>query len=84
MVLVVCCPLYYKVHACTSVLVSGKASKDGSPFILKNRDTPSLDNLIDSIHPRYSNSNFGVIDAEGGCAYYEVGMRQRTIPITTG
>ena len=138
-------------RACTSVLVSAKASKDGRPFILKNRDTPSLDNLIvarrgekyryiavaaasdslpqsvwsghnergfaiintaaynlngdnnvsderdgeimrraleicatlqdfeyliDTVSPRYSNSNFGVIDAEGGCAYYEVGIRQ--------
>lgn len=143
--------IYNKVEACTSVLVSGKVSKDGRPFILKNRDTPSLDNLIvqvkgekyryiavvsatdslsqsvwsghnekgfaiintaaynlngdskigderdgmimrraleicatlkdfenliDSINPRYSNSNFGVIDAEGGCAYYEVGVKQ--------
>lgn len=151
MALLVCCPLFYKVYACTSVLVSGKVSKDGRPFILKNRDTPSLDNLImqvkgekyryiavvaandslpesvwsghnekgfaiintaaynlngdskvsderdgiimrraleicanlkdfenllDSINPRYSNSNFGVIDAEGGCAYYEVGVKQ--------
>lgn len=149
--LVVCCPFYYKVYACTSVLVSGKVSKDGRPFILKNRDTRSLDNLImqvkgekyryiavvaaddslpesvwsghnekgfaiintaaynlngdmkvsderdgmimrraleicanvkdfenliDTIRPRYSNSNFGVIDAEGGCAYYEVGVKQ--------
>ena len=143
--------IYNKVEACTSVLVSGKVSKDGRPFILKNRDTHSLDNLIvqrkgekyryiavtsasdslptsvwsghnekgfaiintaaynlngdskigderdgiimrraleicatlkdfetliDTISPRFSNSNFGVIDAEGGCAYYEVGVKQ--------
>lgn len=143
--------IYNNVKACTSVLVSGKVSKDGRPFILKNRDTHSLDNLIvqvkgekyryiavvsatdsipesvwsghnekgfaiintaaynlngdskigderdgiimrraleicatlkdfenliDTINPRYSNSNFGVIDAEGGCAYYEVGVEQ--------
>ena len=143
--------IYNNVEACTSVLVSGKVSKDGRPFILKNRDTHSLDNLIvqrkgekyryiavasasdslpesvwsghnekgfaiintaaynlngdskigderdgiimrraleicatlkdfesliDTINPRYSNSNFGVIDAEGGCAYYEVGIKQ--------
>ena len=143
--------IYNNVKACTSVLVSGKVSKDGRPFILKNRDTHSLDNLIvqrkgekyryiavasasdslpesvwsghnekgfaiintaaynlngdskigderdgiimrraleicatlkdfesliDTINPRYSNSNFGVIDAEGGCAYYEVGIKQ--------
>lgn len=143
--------IYNNVEACTSVLVSGKVSKDGRPFILKNRDTHSLDNLIvqrkgekyryiavtsasdsfptsvwsghnekgfaiintaaynlngdskigderdgiimrraleicatlkdfetliDTISPRYSNSNFGVIDAEGGCAYYEVGVKQ--------
>lgn len=144
-------PYYNNIKACSSVLVSGKVSKDGRPFILKNRDTPSLDNLIvqrkgekyryiavasasdslpesvwsghnekgfaiintaaynlnvdskigdekdgiimrraleicatvqdfenliDSIRPRNSNSNFGVIDAEGGCAYYEVGVNQ--------
>ena len=143
--------IYNNVEACTSVLVSGKVSKDGRPFILKNRDTHSLDNiivqrkgekyryiavtsasdslptsvwsghnekgfaiintaaynlngdskigderdgiimrraleicatlkdfetLIDTISPRYSNSNFGVIDAEGGCTYYEVGVKQ--------
>lgn len=143
--------IYNNVEACTSVLVSGKVSKDGRPFILKNRDTHFLDNLIvqrkgekyryiavtsasdslptsvwsghnekgfaiintaaynlnvdskigderdgiimrraleicatlkdfetliDTIRPRYSNSNFGVIDAEGGCAYYEVGVKQ--------
>lgn len=39
-------PYYNNIKACTSVLVSGKVSKDGRPFILKNRDTPSLDNLI--------------------------------------
>ncbi len=146
-------PIHNNVKACTSVLVSGKVSKDGRPFILKNRDTYSLDNLIvqvkgekyryiavvsasdslpesvwsghnekgfaivntaaynlnadskigderdgiimrraleicatlkdfenliDTISPRYSNSNFGVIDAEGGCAYYEVGVKRWT------
>ena len=35
-----------------------------------------FESLIDTINPRYSNSNFGVIDAEGGCAYYEVGIKQ--------
>lgn len=34
-------PYYNNIKACTSVLVSGKVSKDGRPFILKNRDTPS-------------------------------------------
>ncbi len=34
--------IYNNVRACTSVLVSGKGSRDGRPFILKNRDTPSL------------------------------------------
>lgn len=137
--------------ACTSVILSGKVTKDGRPVILKNRDTRGLDNvivekqgekykfiavvaakdslprsvwsghnekgfaiintaaynlngnskigderdgvimrralevcasledfehLIDTISPRYSNSNFGVIDANGGCAYYEVGVKQ--------
>lgn len=140
--------------ACTSVLVSGRATADGRPLLLKNRDTDDLDNLnIIGQGPRYryvavvaakdlqgestwsghneagfaiintaaynlnvrdgrmahddgqdgkvmrhalgscastadfeayldslkaagvlnSNSNFGVIDAKGGCAYYEVG-----------
>lgn len=143
-----------RVQACTSVLVSGRATADGRPLLLKNRDTPDVDNLnITAQGPRYrylavvaardlegestwsghneaglaiintaaynlnvangrtahddsddgklmrhvlgtcaslpefeaymqqlkaagqlnSNSNFGLIDAQGGCAYYEVG-----------
>lgn len=148
--------------ACTSVIVSGRVTPDGRPFIFKNRDTDNLNNLallvrghgytyiaivaardslprsiwsghnekgfaiantaaynlngnpddrkpgdpkpngdendgsimrraletcatlkdfehlLDSIKakgPIPSNSNFAVLDAEGGCAYYETGNR---------
>ena len=33
------------VLACTSVIVSGKATKDGRPLIFKNRDTSTLHNM---------------------------------------
>ena len=135
--------------ACTSVVVSGKATKDGRPLLLKNRDSGNYDNLVvihqgerwrylaivaarDSLpdnvwsghneqgfaiintaaynlngpndndskndgrimrraleicatledfehlldtlpRPLGANSNFGVIDARGGAAYYETG-----------
>lgn len=136
------------VLACTSVIVSGKATKDGRPLIFKNRDTSTLYNmtivvqgqvyryiglvnaedtepvnvwgghneagfgiintaaynlngdggdtdgdgilirkalelcatledferLLDTVKkPREVNSNFAVLDANGGCAYYETG-----------
>jgi len=35
----------YQVEACTSVIVSGKVSPDGRPYIFKNRDTENTDNL---------------------------------------
>ena len=136
-----------QANACTSVIVSGKASKDGRPFLFKNRDTSRMDNvavfvqgerykyigivgaddmlpssvwgghnetgfgiintaaynlngcegkdsngdgelmkraleicktladfehLLDTLpKPMDLNSNFGVMDANGGCAYYE-------------
>lgn len=134
--------------ACTSVIVSGKATTDGRPLLFKNRDTGTLENrmlvvhgqrfryvglvntadtlaesvwgghneagfaiintaaynlngdegdtegdgilirkalslcatvedfetLLDTIaKPRQVNSNFGVLDAHGCCAYYETG-----------
>ena len=134
--------------ACTSVIITSKASKDGRPMIFKNRDTGSLSNICierqgalyryvgianacDTIpqeiwgghnekgfaiintadynlneknekeelegeimrfalgecatladfekfldqreRPLCVNTNYGVIDAHGGCAYYEVG-----------
>ena len=135
--------------ACTSVIVSGRITKDGRPLIFKNRDTGTLgnamqviqgeryrfvallndddlknenvwgghnekgfaiintaafnlnghngddtdgdgifmrralevcsslkdfENLLDTFpRPRQVNSNFGVLDAHGGCAYYETG-----------
>ena len=135
--------------ACTSFIVSGRATRDGRPLIFKNRDTGDQNNVVvvaqgelyrymgiaaswdkkpteiwgghnevgfaiintaaynlngckgkDTDHdgivmrralevcrtladfehlldtlpkPRDLNSNFGVLDAEGGCAYYETG-----------
>lgn len=134
--------------ACTSVIVSGRVTKDGRPMIYKNRDTSTLHNmtlvvqgrvyryiglvnaedtapvnvwgghneagfaiintaaynlngdggdtdgdgilirkalelcatladfetLLDTVKkPREVNSNFAVLDAQGGCAYYETG-----------
>ena len=35
----------YHAEACTSVIVSGKVSPDGRPYIFKNRDTEMTDNL---------------------------------------
>ena len=136
------------VLACTSVIVSGRVTKDGRPLIYKNRDTKTLSNmtivvqgpryrylglvnandtipldvwgghneagfaivntaaynlngdggdtdgdgilmrkalglcatladferLIDTVKkPMDVNSNFAVLDAQGGCAYYETG-----------
>lgn len=135
--------------ACTSFIVSGRATKDGRPMIFKNRDTDNRDNcivmrqgekyryvavtgandtttlnvwsghnekgfaiintaaynlngnvsfadehdgivmrralevcatlrdfeqLLDTISYQNINSNYGVIDASGGCAYYEAGQ----------
>ena len=142
--------LFYFVPmpACTSVIVSGRITKDGRPIILKNRDTGELsnmsilvqgekyrfvgivnakdtvprevwgghneagfaimntaaynlnkkdqktekegilmkralevcatlqdfDNLLDTLpRPLCVDANFGVLDARGGCAYYEIG-----------
>ena len=135
--------------ACTSFIVSGKATKDGRPFIFKNRDTGDQNNVVVDVQgeryrymglaaswdkkpveiwgghneagfaiintaaynmngcegrdtdndgklmrralevcrtladfehlldtlsrPLDLNSNFGVLDSEGGCAYYETG-----------
>ena len=135
--------------ACTSFIVSGKATKDGHPFIFKNRDTGDQNNVVVDVQgeryrymglaaswdkkpveiwgghneagfaiintaaynmngcegrdtdndgklmrralevcrtladfehlldtlsrPLDLNSNFGVLDSEGGCAYYETG-----------
>lgn len=135
-------------EACTSLIVSGKATRDGRPLILKNRDTGELnnvsmlvqgerwryvgivnagdsvpaevwgghneagfaimntaaynlnvkdqkqenegvlmkralevcatlqdfENLLDTLpRPLCVDANFGVLDAKGGCAYYETG-----------
>ena len=136
------------VRACTSVIVSGRVTKDGRPMIFKHRDSKSVHNmmivvqgqryrylglvnaedtkpndvwgghneagfgiintaaynlngdggdtdgdgifirkalelcatledferLLDTVKkPREVNSNFAVLDAQGGCAYYETG-----------
>ena len=42
--------------ACTSIIVSGKVTPDGRPYIFKNRDTHDLDNLaiqIQGSHYRF-------------------------------
>lgn len=138
-----------RMSACTSFIVSGKATQDGRPLIFKNRDTGDANNVVvvvqgeryrymgiaaswdkkpidiwgghneagfaiintaaynmngckikdtdndgrvmrralevcrtlaDFEHfldtlplPRKVNSNYGVLDSEGGCAYYETG-----------
>jgi len=36
----------FHAEACTSVIVSGKVSPDGRPYIFKNRDTGDTDNLV--------------------------------------
>ena len=41
-------------NACTSIIVSGKVTPDGRPYIFKNRDTHDLDNQAIQIQgPRY-------------------------------
>lgn len=41
-------------NACTSIIVSGKVTPDGRPYIFKNRDTHDLDNLAIQVQgPRY-------------------------------
>lgn len=35
-----------KTLACTSFIVSGKATKDGRPLIFKNRDTGDANNVV--------------------------------------
>ena len=138
-----------RASACTSFIVSGKATKDGRPLIFKNRDTGDANNVVVDVQgeryrymgiaaswdkkpveiwgghneagfaiintaaynmngcegkdtdgdgrvmrralevcrtladfehlldtlplPLGLNSNFGVLDSEGGCAYYETG-----------
>ncbi|MFA7116194.1 MAG: hypothetical protein WC140_03010 [Bacteroidales bacterium] len=51
------CFLYFSVstYACTSVLISGKLTKDGRPLLLKNRDTDQLNNRIEYFKGEYYN-----------------------------
>lgn len=50
-------PLFFLVSlgtfACTSVIVSGRASADGRPFIFKNRDAVEPDEVVVSIKGEY-------------------------------
>ena len=50
-------------QACTSVIVSGRVTKDGRPLIFKNRDTSTLHNMtivVQGSHYRY----IGLVNAE--------------------
>ena len=44
--LAIVCLTAQETTACTSVIVSGKATKDGRPIIFKNRDTGTLENRM--------------------------------------
>ena len=46
-VLAMVCPA--AVYACTSVIISGKASPDGRPIMWKHRDTGFLDNRLEYV-----------------------------------
>ncbi|MEN8120067.1 MAG: carcinine hydrolase/isopenicillin-N N-acyltransferase family protein [Bacteroidota bacterium] len=37
---------YYQVNSCTSIIISGKYTKDGRPLMWKNRDTDFLKNKL--------------------------------------
>lgn len=152
--IVLLCMAASRTMACTSFIVSGRATKDGRPLIFKNRDTGNQNNVVvvvdgeryrylgitsssdkkpdniwgghneagfaiintaaynmngcegkDTDHdgiimrralevcrtladfehlldtlpkPLDVNSNFGVLDGEGGCAYYETGNSSYT------
>ena len=53
----------HSAMACTSVIVSGRATKDGRPMIFKHRDTQSLQNLSMVFQgPKYR--YLGVVNAE--------------------
>ena len=58
LLLLVNCPLAI-VHtmACTSIIVSGKATSDGRPVMYKNRDTDCLDNRVE----RYQGKQYSFI-----------------------
>ena len=44
--LAIVCLTAQKSTACTSIIVSGKATNDGRPLIFKNRDTGTLENRM--------------------------------------
>ncbi|MBO6026516.1 MAG: acyl-CoA--6-aminopenicillanic acid acyl-transferase [Bacteroidales bacterium] len=55
--------LLQPVFACTSIIVSGRVTKDGRPLIYKNRDTKTLSNMtIVAQGPRYR--YLGLVNAE--------------------
>lgn len=43
--LIICFPFCF-MYACTSVIISGKLTKDGCPLMWKNRDTGTLENCV--------------------------------------
>ena len=51
------------LQACTSVIVSGKATKDGRPLIFKNRDTSILHNMTIVVQGRVYRY-IGLVNAE--------------------
>ena len=46
LILIFLCLHAYTGNACTTVVISGKATKDGRPLLWKNCDTPSLDQRL--------------------------------------
>lgn len=60
-------------RACTSVIVSSKATRDGRPLMFKHRDTNTLDNRMEFCHgPRFRFIAVVNSDTKGGAAYYEI------------
>lgn len=60
-------------RACTSVIVSSKATRDGRPLMFKHRDTNTLDNRMEFCHgPRFRFIAVVNSDTKGGVAYYEI------------
>lgn len=57
-------------RACTSVIVSSKATRDGRPLMFKHRDTNTLDNRMEFCHgPRFRFIAVVNSDTKGGVAW---------------
>lgn len=57
----------FDCHACTSVIVSGKATASGKPLMFKNRDTGELNNRVEYFRgPIYSFIGLVNSPSEGG------------------